>query len=54
MEDQQLPKLTKKSKDAGMMMWYLKIVLAQNQKRTQPLLTIASVQTFIENLWTNI
>jgi len=36
-EDRQYPKLTKKSRDAGMMMWYLKIVLALNQKRTQHL-----------------
>jgi len=53
-EDHQHQKLTKKLKGAGMTMWYLKTVLAQNQRKTLLLLTIAFVQISIGNLWINI
>lgn len=52
--DLQHPNLTKKLRDAGMMMWCLKIVLVLNQKKALLLLMIAFAQIFTESSWINI
>lgn len=51
--DQQYLKLTKKSKGVGTTMLFLKIVLAQNQRKALPLSTIVFVLIFTESLWTS-